>query len=446
MKTIYKNPKTAILSFLFLLIFTSVKSQQWQNITPSEYPYVFGFSFINPNQGWIRAYKELSSNEPERLLYTPDGGQTFDLRYTFDEVDGFMSLQMVDSLNGYGLVIRDDNFFWHTTDGGYTWQDITDTTFMKKYGYVKSGASIYFLNQDTGFIADLRYIYKTTNGGQTWDICYTPPVNTGNSNYLINEIHFYNEKYGWAVCTIPYGHGFGMKTTDGGMNWAICTSTDLPDMADVDCNDSLICGMVGNNSFNRRVELTEDNFESLSYIFGDDFNILTNTIAYQNDSSIWLAGVAGMIKNSTDRGATFVDYLPGNIPVDNTIIYKLRFLENIGYAYGEHNGNENRFLLKYIDTLNTSLSKPLLANLSIIVSPNPVIDKCNVSVKMQKSEMATIEILSINGLVLLRKEQIMYSGKNQFSLDLEHLKPGLCFLSIKNSSEIITAKFILNPK
>ncbi len=445
MKTIYKNPKSAILTFLFLLIFTSVRSQQWQNITPSEYPYVFGFSFINPNQGWIRAYKELSSYEPERLLYTPDGGQTFNQRYTFDNVAGFMTLQMVDSLVGYGLVIRDDNFFWRTTDGGYTWQDITDTTFMSKYGYVKDVASIFFLNQDTGFIAYLRNIYKTSNGGQAWEMCYTPPVNTGNSNYVINEIHFYDEKYGWAVCTIPYGHGFGMKTTDGGLNWSICTSTALPDMADVACYDSLTCGMVGNNTFDTRVELTDDNFESLSYVYGDELSILTNTIAYQNDSTIWLAGVAGMIKKSIDRGMTFLDYLPGNVPGNNTIIYKLRFFGEIGYAYGEHNGNENRFLLKFTDTLNSSLLEIGLAIHTIMVSPNPVTDNCKVSVKMQKSELANIEIVSINGIVLLRKGQMLYSGKNEFSLDLEQLKPGIYFISIKNSSERLTAKLIINP-
>jgi len=435
--------KFLLSTLLLILISNSVSiAQQWQNITPAEYPYVLGFSFINPDQGWIRAYKQLTSNEPERLLYTSDGGQTFDLRYTFYEVDGFMSIQMADSLVGYGLVISDDHFFWRTTDGGYTWQDITDTTFMSKYGYVKNGASIYFLNQDTGFIGDFRNIYKTKNGGQTWEICNTPPLDTSNSTYVINEIKFYNEKYGWAACSRFWDAGFGMKTTDGGMNWTICTSTFLPDMGDVDCHDSLTCGIVGNSAVSHRVQLTEDNFVSLSYSY-DYLN--SNSIAYQNDSIIWLSGSQGMIQRSSDRGATFNNYLPGNIPVTNTIIYKIRFFENTGYAYGEHNGNQNRFLLKFTDTLNTSLSGKGIANHSIIVSPNPVKDRCHVSVEMQKSEKVNLEIISVQGKVVWRTEQLLKTGNNDLPLDLKHLEPGLYVISISNLSERVTAKFIIKP-
>ncbi len=129
-----------------------------------------------------------------------------------------------------------------TTNGGNSnWGSVT--------GPSGSNTAIHFFNQDTGLVSCYQGIYKTTNGGSTWNlvmntgtpgfqqrfwfidkdtgyVCGTDVLKTtngGNSWVFLNvplggtlrALHFPNDSVGYVV-----GDNGGLKTEDYGANWS----------------------------------------------------------------------------------------------------------------------------------------------------------------------------------------------------------------------------------
>lgn len=88
-----------------------------------------------------------------------------------------------------------------TTDGGNSWA----SSFLNG-----SHRSVTFINSTTGWICgESGRLYKTVNAGNNWDL-----VNA-NVNVYLNQITFVNENTGFIVGNA----GTILKTTDAGINW-----------------------------------------------------------------------------------------------------------------------------------------------------------------------------------------------------------------------------------
>jgi len=222
-------------------------------------------------------------------------------------------LQMVDSLNGFARVAAISGYgkyFWTTHDGGYSWIDITDTTMFKPGGPFNSSHAYYFLNRNTGFAGGSNAIFRTIDAGTTWSKMITPEVidSTSSNYYSPNDIFFYNETYGWAANSLFYDNGFVLKTTDGGQTWTTCEPI-TGDLYKIHFADSLHGGTTGGDLFNfHLVILTENNFDTISHFYINEWEQVPDGIYYQNDSTIWMSGFPAVIYKSMDRGATFIEY------------------------------------------------------------------------------------------------------------------------------------------
>ncbi|KAH3766445.1 hypothetical protein Pelo_1702 [Pelomyxa schiedti] len=100
-----------------------------------------------------------------------------------------------------------------TTDGGWTWKQLTDTT-----QYYNNG--IAFASETVGWVicvtSDGSIIKKTTDAGNTWITQVTT------DQVILKKLWMLSATEGWAVGGYQDGiiyHGQILHTTDGGVSW-----------------------------------------------------------------------------------------------------------------------------------------------------------------------------------------------------------------------------------
>lgn len=172
--------------------------------------------FVNENLGFACGeeagrgvmYKTINGGNDWTKFYTSEDELHWILDIFFvDENIGFALKQ-----NGiYGSVLK-------TTNGG---EDGTEYN-LPSY----RGRSMYFLSADKGFIVGgvngseidgegTGVLYKTTNGGQSWEVVSLPNTSTYYHHIsYFNKIHFVNSQLGFIA-----GDNSLFVTKDGGDNW-----------------------------------------------------------------------------------------------------------------------------------------------------------------------------------------------------------------------------------
>jgi photosystem II stability/assembly factor-like uncharacterized protein len=155
--------------------------------------------FINNNIGWLVVDTEYQSYNYSSVFKTTDGGNNFKFLGFVNALS--TDIKFYDSLYGYiscQNILGGPNLF-RTTNGGNNWQGIELGTI----------SSICIINRNKAFVGQSSgYIYKTTDGGDTWTISY-------NYDNSWSCIKFVNENTGFAT---NYKKNI-CYTTNGGDNW-----------------------------------------------------------------------------------------------------------------------------------------------------------------------------------------------------------------------------------
>jgi len=426
MKTTNSNFKTSYLTSIILLIFSSASAQQWQNVSPTGYNYFSTASFINDKEGWISARYGIWPDDHTDLVHTVDGAATFQSVYTFADTLDIYILQMVDSLNGFARIAGNPGsgrYLWATYDGGHSWQDITDSAMSEPNGALHASTATYFIDKHTGFLGGSNSIYKTTDGGNTWEIMNTPQfIDSTESNlYWPNRIFFHDKLYGWATCSMFMDAGFVLKTMDGGQNWIACKPISGA-LYNIHFVDTLHGGTTGGDWNYSLVMLTDNNFDTISHFYKNQWQQLPDAIYYQTYSTIWMSGWPAVIYKSTDGGASFVEY-DNTYATDNQTdwLHDFQFFDSTGYAFAYS------FILKMVDTLHTSVN-PLVQINDLNIIPNPAKNKCVVSLVSKNAGNSAVRLYSVDGILVLNTEWHLIAGKNELLLDISNLKQGIYLL------------------
>ena len=151
--------------------------------------------FINQDTGW-------TVGQNGTILKSTDGGINWVSQIS--GTNGYLtSVQFTDPDNGW---IAGSNVL-KTTDGGLNWIPL---------GIGGSLNTVFFLDQNTGWLVGDQSIYKTTDGGNNW-------VYQNGGDYLIlNSVQFIDQNFGWAGGNYPIPPpppGAILVTTNGGTNW-----------------------------------------------------------------------------------------------------------------------------------------------------------------------------------------------------------------------------------
>lgn len=172
--------------------------EDWELYDIPSFPPGYGYwdmQFVNDNTGYL-------CNTMGTLVKTNDGGVTWVDKSLLDEYN-FTSLFFINEEKGW-LIDYNGKTILRTQSGGNGW---TFTNLGEDY--IFQPEDIFFINEEIGFVAtNEAVLFKTINGGDTWEEFY---VFSGGYNA---EIYFINENEGWYSASSRIYH-----TYDGGETW-----------------------------------------------------------------------------------------------------------------------------------------------------------------------------------------------------------------------------------
>lgn len=149
------------------------------------------------------------------FLTTTDGGETWTKKY-FPDIKNFYEIIFFDVLNGLALARVDEEEnsvrkILQTTDGGQTWQPISIPGIK--------GIATYELNARPGIFPvvgtnsnGIEVLLVSNDNGESWKIKDLPAAEC-------NRVYFYNENVGFVSCGLLFFPEHVFKTTDGGTTW-----------------------------------------------------------------------------------------------------------------------------------------------------------------------------------------------------------------------------------
>lgn len=195
--------------------------------------------------------------------------------------------------------------------------------------------TVYFMNDDTGFVAGLNGVMlKTTNGGEDWNC-----QNLTSGGFM--SLYFLDENLGYGVGV--YGTIF--KTIDGGVSWMDQSVSNDIHLRSVFFNDE-------NNGFAVAwygivLQTTNGGDEWDTITVGTSKNL--QSIYFRNDTLGFITGWDGLILKTTDGGAIWNTVPSGT----NEKLLTIHFVDDsIAYISGDYgvllkssNGGSNWFVL-----------------------------------------------------------------------------------------------------
>ncbi|MBW7873770.1 MAG: T9SS type A sorting domain-containing protein [Ignavibacteriales bacterium] len=208
-----------------------LKPGTWQNI-----------AVVDPS-GLVIAVGESSvpGTVSDQFARSTDGGNTWSIVPIANKTETFYSVDMID--NNLGFASGTNSFVYKTTDGGASWNPVATSGLPAGATFIK----IDFVDANTGWVFAAEpntlsnFIFKTTNGGANW-VAQSHGVSGANGQ--IYNAHMLNANDGYAVSYQPKV----FRTTNGGTTWTMQSISDNPTsrMYDIKMADTANGFIVGN--------------------------------------------------------------------------------------------------------------------------------------------------------------------------------------------------------
>ncbi|MCK6604373.1 MAG: YCF48-related protein [Ignavibacteriaceae bacterium] len=234
----------------------------------------------------------------DQVARSTDGGNTWALTpLTTGSTSTIWSIDMVD--NNIGYLSGTLSAVYKTTNGGATWDSLSTTGLPAGATFRK----VDFISPTTGWLfastpnSLTNWIFKTTDGGLTWTGQTHGATGSAAQMYSSSMV---NENYGYAVSwqPIPY------KTTDGGATWTAQALVDAFGgfLYDIKMVDTAMGYAVGSSG---RVYKTTN-----GGLLWDTLSVPTRSYGFQtleviDMNNVVIAGGTGVTMYTNDGGATW---------------------------------------------------------------------------------------------------------------------------------------------
>lgn len=222
------------------------------------------------------------------------------------------------SLTGYacGGLRNQTGSIYKTIDGGQSWQTIYHVTGISIY-------AVYFVNDTLGFASgDNCTILKTTNAGSSWAPFHFAIAPDPAFLSPLRAIYFTDTQNGYIAGGNSYQNGLSYSSNDGGDSWIYSTyPRELRDLYYSTTQNGLLLGY-GGILKTTDAQLTT----TATYATGDFFT----AVSVAPNGTVYAAGYNGGIYKSSNSGENWSKVFSSNCNFNG-----LLFLDNsIGYAVG----------------------------------------------------------------------------------------------------------------
>jgi photosystem II stability/assembly factor-like uncharacterized protein len=238
-------------------------------------PTIKDISFVNENVGFLARKNRLVSK-------TVDGGNTW-ISILPDTSWNKTTLYGIDFLNeNFGIAVgkygTGISALYKTTDGGNSW-DKQIATFDEQL------SDVYLLDENNGVVVGRKNVVSySTDAGNTWNAATLNALPSSSTSYDFNEVKLLNDGFGLACGDIL------MKTIDGGKVWEY---VNIPDLT----KEIQSCAIVNNQTWyvtgSKFVFKTTDagaNWIDISDTNTIALNASLNSITVDTKGYPWVAG------------------------------------------------------------------------------------------------------------------------------------------------------------
>lgn len=398
---------------LLLFLFTSSAYAQWYPQSSGTNSFLKSGYFLNENTGWICT--------DDFILKTTDGGDQWinipvpgyhEVVYFVDEDYGWMcglsgsilkttngGINWSQQNSGVSYHLNDVQFYdrntgyaagfgktlLKTTNGGQNWFSALNPSAMTTFHalYIKDPMNVYTT-------ADLSCIYRSSDGGQTWD-----SLSVGMPNPFFT-IFFLNNNTGWVSGCC----GMYFKTTDAGNSWTpetyLTPGLSIYSADFIDENTGWVSADAG------YILRTTNGGETWDSLYSGTINDL-RTIQFVNDSTGWVVGYDGTILKTTNGGGQ--GWSVGIQQISNVIPEKFSLEQNY---------------------------------------PNPFNPSTSINFSLPKNSFTELTVYDITGKEVAQLVgQTLNAGEYSYSFDGANLHSGIYFYTLRTVDFYQTRKMVL---
>ena len=345
---------------------------------------------------------------------------------------------------------------WRTHDGGKTYQKITTAIDTLDLGDWLTQMEMYEANPNIIVQARQKYLWRTTNGGDTWQNISKYPIGKifnrttalaiapSNPNIIIAA------KLARDTPTIPTSFSL-YHTLDAGNSWKNIWSPTFPNAVMTDIaihptqpNKIWVTFSVGylatNVNQSRKVFYSENNGSTWTNITEGLPLVPVRSIAIQENSpidAVYVATGVGVFYKDKNM-SKFVEFqvgMPRGVLVTDVKIHSGIGKVFVG-TYGRGVWSANLYDQPYDDDVTA-----LKANRSLLLNvyPNPARDAVRIEWDNIATEGQTLDIVDMFGRTVFSQKE--FKGKANF--DMTQQASGVYTVQLKTGKEVVSKKFIL---
>ena len=404
-----------------------------------------GFSYVD----WM------GGTTPDRIYHTTDAGYTWRLmasnvRANTGGMPDLEHISFVDSNTAFCVVgdyFNGKSFIYKTTNGGTTWNQCFASVVDSPWLSAPLIYNCYFADAMHGWAGGNYTIIGTTDGGATWHEQFHLGVSGGIMNVYGRSISFVNNHNGYMA-----GDGSSILHTTDGSTWTIqhldTARTSSGAIADLFCNEledvyftDSLHGYIGSD--NGAYMTTTDG--------GATWDELTNSYPYDNNgislsagNTLWVCGGPFCDNTGCYTNESILykkDTGPWQVLTESSLVYdpyndgfaKIHFINPaLGYL-----SNSDGYVYRITDTSVTTGVNNVVKNGPVAtIYPNPATDY--ISISLNQETTGTIDVYNVMGQRVITGTPVTI---DKTTLDISMLPTGHYSVTISTQEGITTSTF-----